>query len=66
TNRWIIAGVTAQALGQIAITYLPAMNTVFATAPINADAWMRILALAAATAAAVAIDKRLRRRPTIS
>ncbi|MFZ2174633.1 MAG: HAD-IC family P-type ATPase, partial [Rhodococcus sp. (in: high G+C Gram-positive bacteria)] len=42
TNRWIIAGVTAQALGQIAITYLPAMNTVFATAPINADAWMRI------------------------
>ena len=27
SNRWIIVGVTAQAIGQLAITYLPAMNT---------------------------------------
>jgi cation-transporting P-type ATPase F len=38
TNRWIIVGVLAQALGQTAITYLPAMNVEFATAPIGADA----------------------------
>jgi cation-transporting ATPase F len=62
TNRWIIVGVFAQALGQIAITYLPAMNAVFATAPINADAWMRIFVIAAAASVAVAIDKRIRFR----
>jgi len=33
SNRWIIVGVTLQAVGQLAITYLPAMNTVFNTAP---------------------------------
>ena len=36
SNRWIILGVTVQAIGQLAITYLPAMNTVFGTAPIGA------------------------------
>ncbi|QDQ89349.1 cation-transporting P-type ATPase [Rhodococcus sp. WB9] len=64
SNRWIIVGVTAQAFGQIAITYLPAMNTVFGTAPINADAWIRILAIAVVTTAVVAVDKQLRRRTT--
>ena len=62
TNRWIIVGVLAQALGQIVITYLPAMNAVFATAPIGADAWMRIFAIAAAASVAVSIDKRIRHR----
>ncbi|EUA93734.1 cation transporting ATPase, family protein [Mycobacterium ulcerans str. Harvey] len=36
SNRWIIFGVAAQAIAQLAITYLPAMNAVFATAPIGA------------------------------
>lgn len=62
TNRWIIVGVFAQALGQVAITYLPAMNAAFATAPISTDAWMRIFAIAAAISVAVAIDKRIRHR----
>ncbi len=61
SNRWIILGVTAQALGQLAITYLPAMNTIFGTAPIDAAAWLRIFAIAFATSVVVAIDKRLRR-----
>jgi cation-transporting P-type ATPase F len=61
SNRWIILGVTVQALGQLAITYLPAMNTVFSTAPIGGDVWLRILAIAATATAVVAIDKRLRR-----
>ncbi|MFO7592389.1 MAG: cation-transporting P-type ATPase [Acidimicrobiia bacterium] len=62
SNRWILAGVTAQALGQLAITYVPAMNTVFQTAPITPQAWLRILAIAAAATIVVAIDKRLRRQ----
>ncbi len=61
TNRWIIVGVTLQAIGQAAITYLPAMNTVFGTAPIAADVWLRILAIATAAGLVVALDKRLRR-----
>jgi cation-transporting ATPase F len=61
SNRWIIVGVTVQAIGQLAITYLPAMNTVFDTAPIGADVWLRILAIATAASLVVALDKRLRR-----
>ncbi len=61
SNRWVILGVVTQAIGQLAITYLPAMNTVFGTAPIGADVWLRILALALAASLVVAADKRLRR-----
>jgi cation-transporting ATPase F len=34
SNRWILGGVTVQAVGQIAITYVPAMNSLFQTTPI--------------------------------
>jgi cation-transporting ATPase F len=61
SNRWILAGLAAQAVGQVAITYLPAMNTVFQTAPITAQAWLTILAIALAATVVVALDKRLRR-----
>ena len=60
SNRWILGGVVLQALGQLAITYLPAMNAVFATAPIAADAWLRIGAVAVVASLVVAIDKRVR------
>ncbi len=61
SNRWIIVGVTVQAAGQLALTYLPAMNTIFDTAPIGGQVWLRILAIAAAASIVVAVDKRLRR-----
>ncbi|PVZ06408.1 HAD-IC family P-type ATPase [Actinomycetospora cinnamomea] len=61
SNRWILVGVTVQALGQAAITYLPAMNTIFDTAPLGGDVWLRILLVAAAASLVVAVDKRLRR-----
>jgi cation-transporting ATPase F len=61
SNPWVTAGVTVQAVGQLAITYLPGMNTLFGTAPIGAGVWLRILAIAAAASIVVAIDKRLRR-----
>ncbi|QYC42097.1 putative cation-transporting ATPase F [Nonomuraea coxensis DSM 45129] len=62
TNRWLLAGVGVQILAQLAITYLPAMNQVFQTAPIPVGTWLRIGALAAVAAAVVALDKRLRHR----
>ena len=61
TNPWVTAGVTVQAIGQLAITYLPGMNALFGTAPIGAGVWLRILAIAAAASLVVAVDKRLRR-----
>ena len=57
-NRWLIGGVLVQALGQLALTYLPVMNTLFRTAPISLGAWLRILGLALAVTAVVALDKR--------
>ncbi len=61
SNRWLLVGVAAQALGQAAITYLPAMNTVFDTAPLEGEVWLRIAAIAAIAAVVIAVDKRLRR-----
>jgi cation-transporting ATPase F len=57
SNRWLILGVTAQAIAQAAITYLPAMNTIFGTAPIGGAAWLRIFAMATAVSVVVAINK---------
>jgi cation-transporting ATPase F len=63
SNPWVILGVVVQGLGQLAITYLPAMNSIFDTAPIGAGAWVRILGLAVAASLVVAVDKGLRHRP---
>ena len=61
SNRWIVVGITVQAIGQLAITYVPAMNAVFDTAPIDSEVWLRILAIAVAASLVVAVDKWLRR-----
>ena len=61
TNRWVVAGVTAQVAGRLALTYLPVMNRLFQTAPITGGAWLRILILALAASVIVAADKRLTR-----
>ncbi len=60
SNHWMLGGVAVQAIGQLAITYVPAMNQLFRTAPIPADAWLRILVVALLASLVVAIDKRLR------
>lgn len=62
SNRWILVGVTLQAVGQLAITYLPVMNAVFNTAALDVGVWLRIFAIGAAAAVVVAVDKRLRKR----
>ncbi len=56
-NRWLIGGVAAQSLGQVAITYLPAMNHLFSTAPLGGASWLRILALSSGIAAVLAVEK---------
>ncbi|MFI5485459.1 HAD-IC family P-type ATPase [Micromonospora echinaurantiaca] len=58
SNRWLIVGVLAQALAQLALTYLPVLNDLFRTAPISGTAWLRIFGIAALVSAVVALDKR--------
>jgi cation-transporting ATPase F len=60
-NRWVILGVLAQAAGQLAITYAPAVNDLFHTAPIGGGTWLRILGIALLASLVVAVDKRFRR-----
>ena len=62
TNRWLIVGVAVQALAQIAITYLPVMNTIFDTAPLQAEVWLRIFGIAVVVSLVVAAEKWLRAR----
>ena len=62
SNRWLIGGVLVQAVAQLALTYLPAMNRLFQTAPIGIYAWLLILVLALLASAVVAADKRFGRR----
>ena len=63
SNRWLVVGVTAQAMGQLAITYVPFMNRIFDTAPIGGDVWLRILGISVLASLVVAVDKWIR-RPT--
>ncbi len=57
TNRWVIGGVLVQLALQAAFTYLPAMNRIFATAPIDATAWLRILGIVIVVSVIVGADK---------
>jgi len=61
SNRWILGGVAGQVVAQLVLTYVPAMHTLFDTAPIGFDVWGRVLAVAAVAAAIVGVEKRVRR-----
>ena len=65
SNRWIIGGVAVQVAGQLALTYIPVMNPIFGTAPLDGPAWAMILLVAVATMLVVSADKwwRARRLP---
>ncbi|SEF82747.1 cation-transporting ATPase F [Saccharopolyspora kobensis] len=60
-NRWVVGGVTVQAAGQLAITYLPVFNSLFHTAPISMHLWSLVLGLSLLAWLVIAADKRLRR-----
>ena len=60
SNPWLLAGITATWLAQLAFTYLPVMNRLFHTAPVRAEAWLYIVAIGLITFAAVELEKWLR------
>jgi cation-transporting ATPase F len=63
SNRWVWAGVATMLGLQLAFTYLPLFNTLFHTAPIDATAWLGIVAFALACGVIVGAEKALRVRP---
>jgi Ca2+-transporting ATPase len=60
TNRWAVGGALAMIGAQLLFTYVPLMNKLFHTAPIQVESWLRVIAVAAAVFAAVEIEKWIR------
>jgi len=60
SNRWAMGGSLAMLATQLLLTYAPVMNTLFHTAPISAESWLRIVAVAAVAFTVVEIEKWLR------
>ena len=61
SNRWVLAGAAAMTLAQLAFTYLPPFNRVFASAPISPADWGRIVAFGVAGYLVIEAEKWLRR-----
>jgi magnesium-transporting ATPase (P-type) len=61
-NPWVIAGTLAMLGAQALLTYVPAMNTIFHSAPVGPGTWLRAGAVALAALAVVETEKWLRAR----
>ncbi|MGQ9650909.1 MAG: cation-transporting P-type ATPase [Phycisphaerae bacterium] len=62
SNRWIPVGVVSMLLLQLAFSYLPAMNRLFHSAPVDAVTWFEAAAIALVGSVLVAMLKRFSRR----
>jgi cation-transporting ATPase F len=58
-NPWLGVGIAGVLLFQLAITYVPFLNSVFHTAPLGADEWLRIFGTGFTALVAVEIYKAL-------
>jgi len=59
-NRLVLCGAFAMLGAQLLFTYTPLMNKLFHTAPIGAESWLRIAAVAVTAFAAVEFEKWIR------
>jgi cation-transporting P-type ATPase F len=62
TNRWALAGAAGMVVAQMLFTYAPFMHTIFHTAPLNAESWVRITAVGLVTLLVVELEKWFRYR----
>jgi Ca2+-transporting ATPase len=62
SNPWLWAGVGGMALLQALFTYLPFLNRLLSSAPIEMDSWLRILAVGLISFLVIEFEKWLRRR----
>lgn len=61
SNKWIVVGIVAMIILQISFTYIPTMNIIFQTAPIDSEAWIGIIVLATISYLILEVDKWIRR-----
>lgn len=57
SNKWIFLGIGAMILLQIAFTYIPAMNEIFQSRPIEIDSWLKIIGVSLVTFIIIEIKK---------
>jgi len=62
SNLWVVLGVVTMIGLQLLLTYVPILNRLFHTAPIDAAAWGLILFCALVVYAVVGLEKLIRRR----
>jgi cation-transporting P-type ATPase F len=62
SNPWAIYGSAAMIASQLLYTYAPFMNTIFQSAPIGINSWLRILAISAIIYLIVGIEKMITNR----
>ncbi|MGV3774016.1 MAG: cation-transporting P-type ATPase [Verrucomicrobiales bacterium] len=60
SNRWAIGGSLAMIGAQLLFTYVPVMHKMFHTAVISSESWLRIIAVAVVSFAAVELEKWIR------
>ena len=60
SNPWLIVGALAMLAAQLLFTYAPVMNTLFHTAPISGQSWLRIVGVATVVFAVVEVEKWIR------
>jgi len=59
SNLWVLAGAVAMVVLQLAYTYLPVMNRLFQSAPIDLATWGRTVLAGVAVFVIIEIEKRL-------
>ncbi|MBO9315613.1 MAG: HAD-IC family P-type ATPase [Chloroflexus sp.] len=62
SNRWVLIGISIMIALQLLYTYVPFMNTIMHSSPIDAAAWMRIIGVGFVGYLLVEMEKWLRRR----
>jgi Ca2+-transporting ATPase len=62
SNPWVLPCISAMMGLQLAFTYLPVMNRLFSSAPLDAACWLHVFLIGLFAFAAVELEKWLRRR----
>ncbi|HET6568239.1 MAG TPA: HAD-IC family P-type ATPase [Rhodothermales bacterium] len=65
TNPWVYVGIVALLAMQAAFVYLPFMNKLFSSVPLEADAWVRATVVALAVLPVISIEKWWRHRQDV-
>ncbi|WP_162415336.1 cation-transporting P-type ATPase [Cyclobacterium roseum] len=66
SNKWVYVGAFTMLLLQLVFIHAPVMNTLFHSAPIGLDSWIRVLGAGVCLFVLVSLEKTIRRKYTES